>query len=201
MFGIFSQKRLIKNAKQGDHFAFERLVKPQMQPVYRSAFYLAGGKEDLAWDLFQTTFTRAFISFDTFIENAPLKPWLNKILHNAFYDHLGKNKKKKEILVDSIEEFPAHKPAGIVEKQEDPLENLMVEETKKCLHELIGQLSPKLREIIILCEIQEMTNEEVQIITGLPEGTIKSRLYRSREALKKIILQNRELFFPAGGRG
>ena len=184
----YLKKRLIAKAKAGDRKAFEKLIKPCLKQVYKAAFYMSGGLQHEASDLAQETFVKAFISFNSFDENAELPPWLYRILRNLFLDKMKSSSFKREIVTDNEYLLDSDDP------NDSPLEVMLKDEVKSKIHKVINDLPDEFKEIVVLCDIQQLSYVDASDIIGVPVGTIKSRLYRARLMLRKKLLKYRELF-------
>ena len=176
---------------------FESLALEHMESVYRMAFHLTRHPDD-ASDLVQETYLKALRAAPTFEEQGGgIRPWLFKILHNAFYTRIAKEK-RRPILTDEI-----HGSQEVERQPGDapPAWNLAAldwEHVDSRLKKAIEGLSPEYREVLLLWGVEEMKYREIALIVGVPIGTVMSRLHRARAILAR---QLASLASEAGVRG
>lgn len=181
-----SDQQLVRRALKRDERAFEELVRRYQRPIVN---YIARmvGNYDLALDLSQDVFVKAFVALRTYNENFKFGSWIFKIASNTVIDHL----RKGGPIVSSLD-----KPIDTEEDeiQIDPVSNSMIadeqleqSETREILSRLIARLPEAYREMIVLRHINELSYEEMAEITDLPLGTVKNRTFRAREMLRRMI--------------
>lgn len=155
----------VRAAAAGDVDAFESLVRTFQEPVWR---FLRGmvGDPMLAEDLAQETFVRAFYRLDTFGFRARFSTWLFQVARNVAVDAL-RSRERRRLL-----------PLRLGPPPVAPGPELRSE-----VAAAVASLSPKLREALLLVEVMGFSCREAGAILGVPEGTIKSRLYHARRAL------------------
>lgn len=160
---------------------FERHCLPHLDSVFRMARRLAYDDSE-ADDLVQDTFVRAFRAFDRFeLRQQGVKPWLFKILHNAFYTHRGKTRKQPTLLDDAnFDQFAA-------ELEDLPEEfgvaNIDWDVIDQDLKRAVDELVPEYRVVLLLWAFENMSYREIADVCGCPVGTVMSRLYRARQLL------------------
>jgi RNA polymerase sigma-70 factor (ECF subfamily) len=152
----------VRAAADGDIDAFESLVRAYQAPVWRFLRDLVGDP-DLAQDLTQETFVRAFRQLRTFRFRSKFSTWLFRIARNVGIDAL-RSRARQETLLARIR--PADPTAG--------------PELGSELSAAVRSLSPKLREAMLLVEVVGLTCSEAGDVLGIPEGTVKSRLFTAR---------------------
>ncbi len=161
---------------------FEEHVLPHLDSVCRMARRLARDESE-ADDLVQETFVRAFRAFPRFeMREYGVRPWLLRILHNAFYTHRAKTKRQPAVLDEiDFDRFAAEGdqspegPGGI-----DNIEwNAIDEELKRA----VDSLQPEYRVVLLLWSFEEMSYKEIAEVCGCAVGTVMSRLYRARRLL------------------
>jgi RNA polymerase sigma-70 factor, ECF subfamily len=172
----------IERCKKGDRDAFAFIVQKYMKPAYYVALGYVGNAED-ALDISQDAFVSAFRHITAFDTSKSFFPWFYSILKNLCMNHLNRIRRLRE---DSIE--------GMAEEEDEvtlPVEAINPEQSavQKDLRIKIGQairhLRPKEREIIILQHLQDFSYQEIADLLGIPIGTVMSRLYSARRALRK----------------
>ena len=171
---------LIQQCKDNDIDAFESLIKKFEGKIYNIAFYMLKNEHD-AYDVTQEVALKIYKSISTFKGDSKLSTWIYRITYNACLDYI---KKRKDDL--SLDEFIAVED-GKFEKAENVIETKELRETiKKC----ILKLNEDFRTIIVLRDIQGFSYQEISDILDIEVGTVKSRLSRAREALKRELINN-----------
>ena len=152
----------VRAAAGGDVDAFESLVRAYQAPVWRFLRDLVGDS-DLAQDLTQETFVRAFRQLRTFRFRSKFSTWLFRIARNVGIDALRSRARQENLLQRITPAPPAEGP-----------------ELGNELSAAVRSLSPKLRETLLLVEVVGLTCSEAGDVLGIPEGTVKSRLFTAR---------------------
>jgi RNA polymerase sigma-70 factor (ECF subfamily) len=179
---------IIKKRTNGDPAAFEDLVLAYQDKIYNLCRYMLGNAHD-AEDAAQDAFLKAFQALPKFKPEASLYTWLYRIATNTCIDY--KRKPVFESLFGASEEGErlVHDRASDAPSPEQLYESKQIDQA---LQEGLGKLSPKLRAIIILKEIEELSYEEIADTLEISMGTVKSRIARAREELQKIMQKYRE---------
>ncbi len=176
------ERKLIDRIKGGDRNAYFDLVAEYRVRLYRKACSLIGNPDD-AEDVLQEALVTAYRALDKFRGESGIYTWLYRIVVNKCRDYLRSKRTRKE---DSIEQF-------------EPIlsdERLSVEKNHELsaesnyLIEKINQLDKKYRQILILRYYDNCSYQEIADIVSVNIGTVKSRLFKSRELLKRAILHN-----------
>lgn len=173
-------------AADGDKAAFERLVRKYEKYVYTTVYAVVRNRED-AFDVSQEVFLKLYHSIGSFKGESSFSSWLYRIARNGALDFLRRGKKHSAISLDYEDEdgnryilqLPDMDPAG------DPEHRLLKNERKKILYDAMDELSDEHREILLLRDINGLTYDEIAVRLKLEVGTVKSRLFRAREALRK----------------
>jgi len=166
---------------------FEGRTQEYLGILYRTALRLTGSPED-AEDLVQETYLKAFGAFDTLEPEAPVKPWLFKILTNTYRDHLRKGLYAPWPVIDE-EADPERFPAS---SEGSPEEEVAKGETRTVIRKALEGLPPEYRMAVILADLEGFSYREVAGILNCPVGTVMSRLYRGRRLLKRKLLRYAE---------
>jgi len=170
---------------------FERLVGEHLDGVYRFALRLTRNPTT-AEDLVQEAMLNAWRSFRTFREGTNIRAWLHRILMNAYVDRYRKAQRTPEVLQDEIDdsyllagarEGLALSEAGNPEAQ--VLDRIMDVEVRDSLE----ALPLVFRAAVMLVDVEGFSYKEAAEILGVPVGTVMSRLYRGRQALKRQLAQ------------
>lgn len=170
-------QELIGRSRQGDVKAFSLLVSAFQPLVFRLAFRLLCD-EDEAKDMVQETFVKVWLALDKYDAKARFSTWLYKITCNTCYDRL---RSLRHSPLDNEADYAC--PTTILSD-----DNIELTVANRQLKELIlkytGELSPRQRLIFTLRDIEELDVSEVQTITGLSAGIIKSTLYLARKRIR-----------------
>jgi RNA polymerase sigma-70 factor, ECF subfamily len=179
---------IIKKHKNGDPTAFEDLVLAYQDKIYNLCRYMLGNAHD-AEDAAQDTFLKAYQALPKFRPEASLYTWLYRIATNTCIDY--KRKPVFESLFGDSEEGErlVHDRASDAPSPEQLYQSKQIDQALK---EGLGKLSSKLRAIIILKEIEELSYEEIADTLEISMGTVKSRIARAREELQKMMQKFRE---------
>lgn len=171
--------------------AFDQLLRPHMQRLYRLAFRLTGSKAE-AEDLFQDVLAKTYVRLDDLIDIEQPGTWLSRVMYNHFIDNRRKFARQRLIMVEegglpggSVESLP-----GDADPQHDAerLDNIMRLETA------LARLSDEHRLVILLHDTEGYKLDEIQSFTGDPLGTIKSRLHRARAHLRELLANDGTFF-------
>jgi RNA polymerase sigma-70 factor (ECF subfamily) len=159
--------------------------------IYNLALSKLGNREN-AQDLTQECFLRAYKMLRTYRTDAAFSTWIYRICQNLIYDFYRANKNRKNaevplyIQTDNGEEV---REREIPDNANEPSEIIIREEKIKTIRELIKSLPDDLRDIIIMRDINNLSYNEIAESLDIEIGTVKSRISRAREKLKKYILE------------
>ena len=164
--------------------AFERIVRPHFDRLYRLAWRLTNSKAE-AEDLFQELLIKAFGKLDELVEIEEPGSWLCRVMYNLFIDERRRFARRR---LHTVEEghLPGDGLAGLP-GDGDPLADSEREQTREQLTSALDQLSDKHRIVVLLHDSEGYKINEIQDITGIPAGTVKSRLHRARMRLREIL--------------
>jgi RNA polymerase sigma-70 factor (ECF subfamily) len=185
--------QLVAHCKSGDKQAFEELVYRYQDIVFSLCVRLLGNHAD-GEDAAQETFIKAYQALQGFKGDASFSTWLFRIATNVCRNHqvsfFGKFSRKVLRLDKQVQDEDGNSsPAFEVPSHSDaPDTVLQKKQTARTIQKALAKLPAKHRELIVLADIQELSYEEIQGITALALGTIKSRLARAREAMKRFLL-------------
>jgi RNA polymerase sigma-70 factor (ECF subfamily) len=178
------EDRLLERLKQRDEAAFNQLVRLHQAAVYRQLLRVLGDAAE-AEDLAQEVFVTVFKAIDTFRGESKLSTWIHRIAQNHARNRLkfhGRHKRKGDsALDDNVEETAAAPETG--SRLPRPDHQAEAHQAEINLRRAIAMLDEEQRTLIVLRDIEHLSYEEIQRQTGLPSGTVKSRLHRARMAL------------------
>lgn len=175
------EQTLIGRLRQRDEAAFRELVLVHSAHVIRLAMGIIGNQQD-AEDVAQEVFISVFKTIDTFREEARLSTWLYRVTVNHAKNRVKYLSRRHAFAHDELDETK-HSDNGPVSSRPDRVHEQA--ELGTVLRALLDELDEDHRTVVILRDMEELSLEEISAITGLPDGTIKSRLHRARQALRK----------------
>ncbi|MEN8117565.1 MAG: RNA polymerase sigma factor [Bacteroidota bacterium] len=177
---------LVKQVLNGNNNAFRFLVSKYQRLVLHIVGRIVQQQDEVE-DISQEVFIKVFKTLKKFRGESKLSTWMAKIAYNTAITHIRKQKNKGEL---SYSEQP-----GLIVQEVDTGANqnlIEKEEAKKYLLNLIEKLPVNYRTVLTLYHLDEFSYKEIEEITGMPEGTVKSYLSRARKILKdKIERANR----------
>jgi RNA polymerase sigma-70 factor (ECF subfamily) len=168
--------------------AFEKEFMHLSRPLYNFAFRLTFDQDD-ARDLVQDTYLKAYRFFDSFEKGTNAKAWMFRILKNTFInEYRRKTREPNKIDYQEVESYYNSDSVNA------PITNdLRVDAVKEMIGDEVANalnaLAVDFRTIIILCDIEGFTYEEMAKILNIPIGTVRSRLHRARQLLKEQLLE------------
>jgi RNA polymerase sigma-70 factor (ECF subfamily) len=172
-----TDERLLALASRGDEAAFLALYERHRDPVFRFAYRLLGSielAEDVAHDCFLSLLSRPE-GFDA--SRASLRTYLLAAARNLAMKHF-RGQRGEDALEDLAEEPPLPERHG-------PLRQLLDEELSEAVRRAIDNLPPLQREALVLFEYEELMLSEIAVVVGADVGTVKARIHRARQRLKK----------------
>ena len=162
----------------GDIGSFEELAMPLFARLYNFACWLTQDRT-AAEDLVQETFMKALKGFSSFKQGTNFRAWIYRILRNTFLT--SKTGLKADV---SLEEDGA---GGEAVTEETPESVLLARVESEVLQAALKELPVNYREVILLCDLEEMSYQEISLAIGVPMGTVMSRLSRGRRAMRGLL--------------
>ncbi len=181
----------LKNAKNGDVQAFEEIMRNYEKLVYSISYRMLENTED-ASDIFQDVFIRVYKNISTCKDINHLKCWIARVTSNACIDVLRKRKTRPTESLDEIndnEYTTSRKNIYVMSDYKTPEDSIINKERRQYLINSINKLSSDDKAIIILRDIHGLSYDELSKVTSQNLGTVKSRLSRARQKLKKILTE------------
>lgn len=179
---------LLAACRKGDTHAFEQLVLRYQRSMFNIALRISGNEADAA-EIVQETFLAAWRKIKEFRGEAKLSTWLTSIALNQARTRWQQNRQKQgreESLDETAEESPGAS-LQIASEQPSALEQLERLALRELLERCIRALDQGFREVLVLRDMRDMPYDEVGQVLGLREGTVKSRLFRAREAVRDCV--------------
>ena len=164
------------------YVSFKNEAEPHMDALYNFAVSLTTDRDD-AYDLVQETYIKAFRFFDKFETGTNCKAWLFRIMKNTYInDYRKRSKQPEKVDYNDVENFYEEIKASFVNNnhlEEEIFRNLLGDEITGA----IESLSDDFKTVIVLCDLEGFSYEEIAEITESPIGTVRSRLHRARKIL------------------
>ena len=173
---MFNEKEVISRIISGEVAAFASLVQQYEGLVFHMVNRLIDDKTD-AEDVCQDVFLYVFKGLPGFNFQSKLSTWIARIAYNTSVNHLRKYKKGRHIAVDTIDNNHFI--------DDSPREAAVKKDATGYIHRLIKQLPEQYKTVLTLYHLNEFSYLEIEEITGMPEGTVKSYLFRARKLLKE----------------
>jgi RNA polymerase sigma-70 factor (ECF subfamily) len=170
-----------KMASAGRGADFEQLAVPLLPSLYNHAVWLTRNHAE-AEDLVQETFSKALRAFDSYQADTNFKGWIFRILRNTFLtSRSGIAASRTVFLEDHPHAFDT------TDASPTPEDNLIRMDNQAALQRALEQLEPPLREVLLLCDVEEVKYRDIALILDIPIGTVMSRISRARRALRQLL--------------
>jgi RNA polymerase sigma-70 factor (ECF subfamily) len=177
MLGHLTDEELLAGIGQGNQDAFRALYKRYEVRLYN--FILRTVSEEmLAEDVFQETLIRVAQKAGSFQPRAKAVTWIYRIAYHLSIDAIRRGRHQLD-----FEEITEELPDATLE----PLEMALLRSQRALLQDALAQLSPPHRAVVLLAVIEERSHQEIAEMTGVPVGTVKSRLHYALRKLEKVI--------------
>lgn len=161
---------------------------PHLGAAYNLARYLTNDAS-VAEDIVQEAFFRGFKAFGTYRDGSA-RAWLFAILRNCWRDRVAEQMRRERVIVSdgALTEAQARAVAATLDEADTPEESVARAHEVDAARDVIAALPEPFRETLVLREMEEMSYREIAAVTGVPIGTVMSRLARAREMLVKLLL-------------
>jgi RNA polymerase sigma-70 factor (ECF subfamily) len=167
--------------RRSDTGSFEAQAMPMFASLYNFAHWLTQNREE-AEDLVQETYLKAFKGFASFQQGTNLRAWMYRILRNTFLtSRTGLSAKMTDPL--DLDEGPAAMPVT----SDTPESMLLARADQQAVLSALELLPVPFREVILLCDMEEMSYQEIAETLGIPIGTVMSRLSRARKSMRDLL--------------
>jgi RNA polymerase sigma-70 factor (ECF subfamily) len=190
-FDETTEQRFIERLVARDERAFNELVQAYEQRVFRLLLRMLG-RRDEAEDMAQEVFVQVFKAISTFRGDSRLGTWIYRIAVNLCKNRMKylsrRHTSEQDELEPAAERLPLTEGKGVTlgetSRPDQLVEGFQLE---RVVQACIAELDPDFREVLVLRDVEDLTYEELCEVTGLPEGTVKSRLHRARGMLKAAV--------------
>ena len=188
-YRALTDSELLSYIAEKDEDAFSEIVKRYEKFVFSSVFAELKHEDD-TFDTSQEVFIRLWNAAGSFRCESTLKTWLYRMCKNCAYDYMRKFYKHKTISLTRLDNDGEITETDIEEDCErSPEQTAISNERQRMVRKAIQDLPEEQREVIVLREIEEMPYSDIANLLGISEGTVKSRISRGREALKKALVK------------
>ena len=160
--------------------SFEELATPLFDQLYNFAHWLTQNRDE-AEDLVQETYVKALKGFSSFQLGTNFRAWIYRILRNTFLTSRKCRKVTMTVPLDLDEEEESPEPAI---ERDTPETLLLARSSHELMQKALDELPVHFREILLLCEVEEMSYQEISETLSVPIGTVMSRLSRARQTLR-----------------
>jgi RNA polymerase sigma-70 factor, ECF subfamily len=181
------ERSLLRRLRDRDERAFRELLELHRDRVYNITFRMLGNRAE-AEDVAQEVFISVFKTIDQFREESKFSTWLYRVAVNHCKNrikYLARRHDRDRDELDETSQQANGAVTGAPVRAAQPDRALEGAQMERLLQEAIGGLDDDHRIVVVLRDIEDLSIEEICDITGLPDGTVKSRLHRARLALRK----------------
>ena len=161
--------------------SFEQLALPVLPSLYSNAFWLCRNHAE-AEDLVQETISKALRAFDTFQAGTNFKAWIFRILRNTFLTSRTGIATSRTV---SLEDYPAL--TDVADVSPTPEDHLIRLDNQAAVNQALDRLQPPFREVLLLCDVEELKYKDIALVLDVPIGTVMSRISRGRRALHQLL--------------
>ncbi|HEX5228469.1 MAG TPA: sigma-70 family RNA polymerase sigma factor [Bryobacteraceae bacterium] len=192
LFSHGEEDALVTALGKGSDDAYEILIQRYRQPVYSLVCRLLNDPED-APDIVQEVFLKVFRNIGAFRGSSSLKTWIYRIAVNEAYNHRRwfSRHQRQEVALVSDEGIGTYAD-GVTDPGRSPFEQAADHETRALVEQALEKLNPKFRAAVVLRDIEDLNYEDIATVLDISLGTVKSRIMRGREALRKILEERLE---------
>ena len=192
LFSHGDEDALITALSQGSGDAYEILIQRYQQPVYSLVCRLTNEPSE-APDIVQEVFLKVFRNIGAFRGNSSLKTWIYRIAVNEAYNHRRwfSRHQRQEVAL-TAEEGSTHYADGLMDPGRSPFELAADHETRALVEQALEKVNPNFRAAVVLRDIEDLNYEDIATVLDVSLGTVKSRIMRGREALRKILEERME---------
>jgi RNA polymerase sigma-70 factor, ECF subfamily len=180
----YVETRLAKLSRGGDRRAFAELVELYKDKIYHLGYRMLNQKQE-AEDVVQETFLRVYVNLERYDENQKFSTWIYRIATNLCIDRLRKRKPNYSIDAEMTDNEGTDWHAILPSDEAGPEEELILSETQQNIRDAIQTLPDKYRTVVVLRYLHDMSLQEISDVLEMPVTTVKTRVHRGREFLRK----------------
>jgi RNA polymerase sigma-70 factor (ECF subfamily) len=161
--------------------SFEQLALPLLPSLYSHAFWLSRNHAE-SEDLVQETLSKALRAFDSFNAGTNFKAWIFRILRNTFLTSRTGIAASRTVFLEDHPDLLGTADAGPT-----PEDHLIRLNDQAAISQALEQLQPPLREVLLLCDVEELKYKDIALVLDVPIGTVMSRISRARRTLHQLL--------------
>jgi len=180
------EKALVERCRRGEDEAWRELVDRFGQRIYSVAYHFTLKRED-AEELAQEIFLKIFENLHRYDGGFPLVAWIVSVSRNLCIDRYRRRKREKSFRFVSDEAV-----APMLTARDDPAADALQKERAKLLFSALAEIPEDLAEVLVLRDLDGLAYEEIGRALALPDGTVKSRLFRARAEVTRRIRERHE---------
>jgi RNA polymerase sigma-70 factor (ECF subfamily) len=180
----YVETRLAKLSRGGDRRAFAELVELYKDKIYHLGYRMLNQKQE-AEDIVQETFLRVFMNLEKYDENQKFSTWIYRIATNLCIDRLRKRKPNYSIDAEMSDSEGTDWHSILSSDEAGPEEELILSETQLNIRDAIQTLPDKYKTVVVLRYLHDMSLQEISDVLEMPVTTVKTRVHRGREFLRK----------------
>ena len=180
---------LVKRAKSGDYQAFDLLVLKYQSRLISTAFKFVKDVQ-IAEDIVQDSFIKAFNALESFREDSSFYTWIYRITVNTSKNFLVSKKRKSELLNSDLSEEASYEIEPV--ETYSPEDLLQATQLQKVITETFDELGEDTRTALTLRELDGLSYEQIADVVNCPVGTVRSRIFRGREVIDEAISQYKQ---------
>lgn len=190
-FDMTAERQLLRRLRERDERAFRELIELHRDTVFNLTFRMLGNRAE-AEDVAQEVFITVFKTIDSFREESKFSTWLYRVTVNHCKNRIKYLARRHDRDQDELDEIKTAGPTdsqtrtpgtpAVIRRPDRALEGAQLEQL---MQDAIDTLDEDQRALVVLRDVEDLSIEEICEITGLPDGTVKSRLHRARLALRK----------------
>lgn len=179
-----NDKQVIERVLGGDNGAFEMLILKYQSQIFYTALNIVKNKE-YAEDICQDAFLKAYEKLDTLQDREHFYSWLKRIAVNLSLNHYEKDKRMVDVEDedDDVDYFER------LTTGECPEDFIIKDELRKYVRFFVDALPERLRTVVILREVEDLSYEEISEMLKIPLGTVRSRLFNARQIVKERLIK------------
>ena len=187
------EKDIVKKASLGDHAAFEQIVNLYEKKVYNIALRYCNNSHD-AMDISQEVFLRVYRFLPKFNGESQFSTWIYRITMNVCHDLVGKKNNITELSLDGKNEDDEDYQVEVSDERFSPEKQLEQKELRETIKKGIATLDESYRDAVIMRDVNGLAYEDIADILQVSVGTVKSRIARGREKLRKFLCEHGNFF-------
>lgn len=190
-----TEQELVARAKAGDDEAFAQLMRANEKRIYNLTLRMTGNPED-AMDLAQEAFLNAWRGLKFFQGDSAFSTWVYRLASNACIDHLRRKKRRQDISAPMPTDEEDDSQPDIPDDRFRPDRELERRELRRAVIQGLKQLSDEHRQVLVMRELNGLSYQEIADVLDLEAGTVKSRIARARNSLRKILVEGGNFSIP-----